>query len=108
MINRMAIFHYVMNGSMPGGSLRLGEKGWMYDTKSNSTLSANCTLQKCLDWFLCNLHDFKITSIDMIGREAIASLTYCKEKKVRKKLTNLVLPVLPSDHFGLLLTIGSK
>ncbi|KAF8031643.1 hypothetical protein BT93_D0758 [Corymbia citriodora subsp. variegata] len=84
------------------------EWGWMYDTKSNSALSANCTLQKRLDWFLCNLHEFKITSIDMIGREAIASLTYCKEKKVRKELTNLVLPVLPSDHFSLLLTIGSK
>ncbi|KAF8018192.1 hypothetical protein BT93_H3173 [Corymbia citriodora subsp. variegata] len=84
------------------------EWGWTYDTKSNSALSANCTLQKRLDWFLCNLHNFKITSIDMIGREAIASLTYCKEKKVRKELTNLVLLVLPSDHFSLLLTIGSK
>lgn len=88
--------------------LRPNENGWTYDTKSNSMLSANRTLQKRLDRFLCNLHDFKITSIDMIGREAIPGLTYCKEKKVRKEVKNLVLPVLPSDHFGLLLTIGSK
>lgn len=88
--------------------LRPSENGWTYDTKSNPMLSANRTLQKRLDRFLCSLHDFKITGIDMIGREAIPGLTYCKEKKVRKELTNLVLPVLPSDHFGLLLTIGSK
>ncbi|KAF8031681.1 hypothetical protein BT93_D0791 [Corymbia citriodora subsp. variegata] len=88
--------------------LRVGEKGWTYNTRSNSTLSANRTLQKCLDRFLYNLHDFKMTSIDMIGREAIAGLTYCREKKVRKELNNLVLPVLPSDHFSLLLTFGSK
>ncbi|XP_030456899.2 uncharacterized protein LOC115677827 [Syzygium oleosum] len=88
--------------------LRPSENGWTYDTKSNSMLSANRTLQKRLDRFLCNLHDFKITSIDMIGREAIPGLTYCKEKKVRKEVKNLALPVLPSDHFGLLITIGSK
>ncbi|KAJ4703896.1 tyrosyl-DNA phosphodiesterase 2 [Melia azedarach] len=85
--------------------LRPGENGWTYDTKSNQMLSGNRTLQKRLDRFICNLRDFKITKIDMIGKEAIPGLSYCKEKKVRKEIKKLELPVLPSDHYGLLLTI---
>ncbi|XP_072951202.1 uncharacterized protein [Typha angustifolia] len=87
--------------------LKPGENGWTYDTKANRMLSANRTLQKRLDRFICNLQDFKIESIQMIGMEAIPGLSYCKEKRVRGELQNLVLPVLPSDHFGLLLTISS-
>jgi tyrosyl-DNA phosphodiesterase 2 len=40
----------------------------------------------------------KISKIDMIGKEAIPGLSYIKEKKVRKDLKMLDLPVLPSDH----------
>lgn len=88
--------------------LKPRENGWTYDTKANRMLSANRTLQKRLDRFICNLQDFKIESIQMIGMEAIPGLSYCKEKRgVRGQLQNLVLPVLPSDHFGLLLTISS-
>ncbi|XP_043690116.1 uncharacterized protein LOC122640900 [Telopea speciosissima] len=86
---------------------RRGENGWTYDTKSNRMLSGNRTLQKRLDRFLCKLSDFKISAVDMIGMEAIPGLTYSKEKKVRKELQTLVLPVLPSDHYGLLLTISN-
>ncbi|KAJ0081226.1 hypothetical protein Patl1_10007 [Pistacia atlantica] len=85
--------------------LRPGENGWTYDTKSNQMLSGNYPLQKRLDRFICNLHDFKISRIDMIGMEAIPGLSYCKEKKVKKEIKKLELPVLPSDHYGLLLTI---
>ncbi|XP_059624268.1 uncharacterized protein LOC132267196 [Cornus florida] len=85
--------------------LRPAENGWTYDTKSNKMLTGNRTLQKRLDRFLCNLHDFKITGIDMIGMEAIPGVSYCKEKKMKKEVQKLVLPVLPSDHYGLLLTI---
>ncbi|RVX08080.1 Tyrosyl-DNA phosphodiesterase 2 [Vitis vinifera] len=88
--------------------LRPGENGWTYDTKSNQMLSGNRTLQKRLDRFMCRLHDFKISKIDMIGMEPIPGLSYCKEKKVRKEMQQLVLPVLPSDHYGLLLTISSQ
>ncbi|RVW46019.1 hypothetical protein CK203_068592 [Vitis vinifera] len=90
------------------GDLRPGENGWTYDTKSNQMLSGNRTLQKRLDRFMCRLHDFKISKIDMIGMEPIPGLSYCKEKKVRKEMQQLVLPVLPSDHYGLLLTISSQ
>ncbi|KAK4858644.1 hypothetical protein QYF36_019899 [Acer negundo] len=88
--------------------LRAGENGWTYDTKSNQMLSGNRTLQKRLDRFVCSLHDFKISRIEMIGTEAIPGLSYCKEKKVRQEIKMLELPVLPSDHYGLLLTIRRK
>ncbi|KAL1805493.1 hypothetical protein ACET3Z_028561 [Daucus carota] len=87
---------------------RPGELGYTYDTKTNKMLSGNRTLQKRLDRFLCSLHDYKIDGIEMIGMEAIPGLSYSKEKKVKKEVKNIILPVLPSDHYGLLLTISSK
>ncbi|KAJ6794387.1 uncharacterized protein M6B38_166155 [Iris pallida] len=85
--------------------LRSGEIGWTYDTKANKMLSGNRKLQKRLDRFLCNLKDFKVDGIDMIGIEPIPGLSY--QKQVGRTGKELVLPVLPSDHFGLLLTIQS-
>ncbi|WVZ11083.1 hypothetical protein V8G54_015613 [Vigna mungo] len=87
--------------------LRPKESGWTYDTKTNQMLTGNRTLQKRLDRFICHLTDFKIISVDMIGMEVIPGLSYNKEKKVRNEIKQLVLPVLPSDHYGLLLTISS-
>lgn len=88
--------------------LRPTESGWTYDTKSNPMLRGNRTLQKRLDRFMCSFRDFKISSIDMIGMEEIPGVSYYKEKKAKKETKQLVLPVLPSDHYGLLLTISSK
>ncbi|XP_011046945.1 PREDICTED: uncharacterized protein LOC105141426 isoform X6 [Populus euphratica] len=86
--------------------LKPGDNGWTYDTKSNQMLSGNRALQKRLDRFICSLCDFKISKIDMIGKDAIPGLSYMKEKKVRKEVKMLELPVLPSDHYGLLLTVS--
>ncbi|KAK7363759.1 hypothetical protein VNO77_05914 [Canavalia gladiata] len=88
--------------------LRPNENGWTYDTKSNQMLTGNRTLQKRLDRFICCFRELKICSIEMIGMEAIPGLSYNKEKKVRKEIKQLVLPVLPSDHYGLLMTISGK
>ncbi|KAL2339200.1 hypothetical protein Fmac_013646 [Flemingia macrophylla] len=88
--------------------LRPNEIGWTYDTKSNQMLTGNRTLQKRLDRFICHFRDFKITSVDMVGMEAIPGVLYNKEKKVRKEVKQLVLPVLPSDHYGMLLSIAIK
>ncbi|KAL6883587.1 hypothetical protein ACP4OV_011001 [Aristida adscensionis] len=85
--------------------LKPGEDGWTYDTKANAMLSVNRKLQKRLDRFVCKLADFKVDSIEMIGKEAIPGVWYLKDKKVRKETTQVKLPVLPSDHFGLILTI---
>ncbi|XP_058728123.1 uncharacterized protein LOC131599897 [Vicia villosa] len=88
--------------------LKPSEVGWTYDTKSNKMLSGNRTLQKRLDRFVCHLRDLKISSIDMIGMDEIPGVSHIKEKKVRNEIKQLVLPVLPSDHYGLLLTLSSK
>lgn len=87
----------------PWVKLHPDEDGWTFDTKANEMLSGNRKLQKRLDRFFCKLKDFEIVSIDLIGREPIPDLTYVKSKKVGKKMQKLQLPVLTSDHFGLLL-----
>ena len=89
----------------PWDELKPGEDGWTYDTKANPMLSGNRKLQKRMDRFVCKLPDFKIDSIEMIGKEAIPGISYMKEKKVGKNVRELELPVLPSDHFGLVLSI---
>ncbi|KAM1213886.1 hypothetical protein PS2_005240 [Malus domestica] len=88
--------------------LKPGEDGWTYDTKSNKMLTGNRKLQKRLDRFLCSLHDFRVSKIEMIGMDAIPGVSYIKEKKVKTEIRKLELPVLPSDHYGLLLTICSQ
>ncbi|KAI3680521.1 hypothetical protein L6452_35292 [Arctium lappa] len=85
--------------------LKPKETGWTYDTKSNVMLSANRKLQKRLDRFLVGLRDFRVERITMVGTEPIPGVTYLKQKKGGKELE---LPVLPSDHFGLLLTISGR
>ena len=87
--------------------LRPSEIGWTYDTKSNKMLTGNRTLQKRLDRFICHLPDFKISCIEMIGTDPIRGLTYSKQKKMKNRIQELTLPVLPSDHYGLLLTLSS-
>ncbi|KAJ0568782.1 putative Endonuclease/exonuclease/phosphatase superfamily [Helianthus annuus] len=78
------------------------EVGWTYDTKANPMLFGNRKLQKRLDRFLVSLSDYKVECIEMVGTEAIPQVTYMKEIKGGKELE---LPVLPSDHFGLLLSV---
>ncbi|XP_057764918.1 uncharacterized protein LOC130985805 isoform X3 [Salvia miltiorrhiza] len=87
--------------------LRPGEDGWTYDTKSNKMLTGSRGVQKRLDRFICKLKDLKIRKIEMIGRDAIAGVSYIKEKRVKGQVKELSLPVLPSDHYGLLLTIST-
>ncbi|KAL4366633.1 hypothetical protein GQ457_05G034160 [Hibiscus cannabinus] len=88
--------------------MRPAEDGFTYDTKSNQMLSGNRSLRKRLDRFICKLSDFKVSGVEMIGMEPIPGLSYTKEKYYRQEKKLLELPVLPSDHYGLLLTISSK
>ena len=46
---------------------------------------------------------FRVVSIEMIGTQPIDGVTYVKEVKGKPNR----LPVLPSDHFGLLLVVES-
>lgn len=88
--------------------LRPGQDGFTYDTKANGMLSGNRSLRKRLDRMFCQLRDFEAVSIEMVGTEAIPDLTYSKEKKVKGQVQMIKLPVLPSDHFGLLLKLSRK
>lgn len=96
----------VTDGPFPLGSgwqdawcvLRPGENGWTFDTRSNGMLKGNRPLWKRLDRFVCKLQDFRMERIDMIGRDAIPGISYYNIKGKE-------LPVLPSDHYGLVLTI---
>uniref|UniRef100_A0ACD5Z1I8 Uncharacterized protein n=1 Tax=Avena sativa TaxID=4498 RepID=A0ACD5Z1I8_AVESA len=90
----------------PWDELKPGDEGWTYDTKANGMLTGNRKLQKRMDRFVCKLPDFEIDAIEMIGKEAIPGISYLKEKKVGKNVRELELPVLPSDHFGLVLSIS--
>ncbi|KAM0943774.1 putative Endonuclease/exonuclease/phosphatase superfamily [Dioscorea sansibarensis] len=65
------------------------ENGGNYDTETNSMLKNQNHLQKRFDRFICNLEDFSCKSVELIGTEAING-------------------VLPSDHYGLILTISSE
>jgi tyrosyl-DNA phosphodiesterase 2 len=87
--------------------LRPEENGWTYDTASNLMLCANFPVQMRLDMFVCNLFDFKLSAIDMIGTEAIPGVSYLKEKWA-ERVHKLVLPVWPTDHYGLVLKINSQ
>ncbi|XP_072952063.1 uncharacterized protein [Typha angustifolia] len=76
-----------------------GEDGWTFDTIANPMLKGRKPLlQKRLDRFMCKLRDFSLVSVEMIGLDPIPDL-YAVNKYGK------MAPVLPSDHFGLLLTI---
>lgn len=85
--------------------LRPGQDGFTYDTKANPMLSGNRSLRKRLDRMFCQLRDFEAVSIEMVGTDPIPDLSYSKEKKVKGQVQLIKLPVLPSDHFGLLLKL---
>jgi tyrosyl-DNA phosphodiesterase 2 len=61
-----------------------------------------------LDRFVCKLVDFKIKDIEMIGHEVIQGALYHKDKIVGKEFHKMELSVLPSDHFGLVLTVSHR
>ncbi|CAK9255151.1 unnamed protein product [Sphagnum jensenii] len=67
-----------------------------------------CPHQKRLDRIYCQLHNFEVESIEMVGTTPIPDLTFQKELKVKKQVELTTLPVLASDHFGLLLKMRHK
>ena len=59
-------------------------------------------LQKRLDRVLCRLVDYEPASVRMVGTAPLCGASY--EKQFRNGGSKR-MPVLPSDHFGLLLTL---
>jgi tyrosyl-DNA phosphodiesterase 2 len=77
-----------------------GPGGWTYDAVANPMLSGYKPERKRPDRFVCKLRDFVLENIEMVGVEPIHGVTHCNDMGQE-------LPVLPSHHFGLLLTITS-
>jgi tyrosyl-DNA phosphodiesterase 2 len=78
--------------------LRPGEPGHTYDAGANAMLIGG--MRKRLDRVVVRADSYLPGSIEMVGREAIEGVQYTKTTKGGSKR----LPVLPSDHFGLLYT----
>ncbi|KAF9624432.1 hypothetical protein IFM89_011440 [Coptis chinensis] len=75
------------------------EEGNTFDTESNEMLKDHpYIIRMRLDRILCNLKGFRLVNIKIIGKDCIPGVFYSRNKKIN-------LPVLPSDHYGLLLTI---
>ena len=87
--------------------LRPRENGWTFDTASNLMLCASKPYQNRPDRFVCNLRDFNLSAIDMIGTEALPGLSFLKKRWAGNRYHKLVLPVWPSDHYGLVLKVNS-
>ncbi|GJN41398.1 hypothetical protein PR202_gn00769 [Eleusine coracana subsp. coracana] len=82
--------------------LRGGEGGWIYDAVANRMLRGlTKPAQRRADRFICKLKDFTLVSVEMVGVEPIPGVMRLDDD------VNF-LPVLPSHHFGLLLTIAPK
>ncbi|KAH7430901.1 hypothetical protein KP509_08G019900 [Ceratopteris richardii] len=87
--------------------LRPNEEGLTFDCKQNPLLTGS-GLRKRLDRFFCHLQDFSLESIEMVGTQAIPGVMFETEVKVKGESKKVQLPVLPSDHFGLLLKIAQN
>ena len=74
------------------------DPGLTYDGKRNPMLGPYNRLRSRLDRVFCKMSKYKLASVVMVGTQAIAGVTYTRSYK--KGPT--ILPVLPSDHFGLL------
>eukprot|EP00959_Pyramimonas_sp_CCMP1952_P313875 6570700-Pyramimonas_sp.AAC.1 len=81
---------------------RPGDPGHTLDTKANPMLTYS--LRKRLDRVFCCLGHFELVNVEMVGTEPIEGVTY--DKMVRGKPKSL--PVLPSDHFGLVVTLKPR
>ena len=82
------------------------QPGFTYDAKANGMLTGY--LRKRLDRVFFRLRDYDLEGIEMVGQEPIANLLYKKERSIKKVKQMVDMPVFPSDHFGLLITIRNR
>ena len=84
-----------------------GGAGYTYDLRRNPMMGGY--LQKRLDRAFYRLEDFDVAGVRMVGTEPVrrrdgSAVTYVDEYRGR----NQTRPVLPSDHFGLLVILAPK
>ena len=81
--------------------LKPRDPGLTYDGKRNPMLGPYNRLKSRLDRVYCKTCRYKPNSIKLVGTQPLPGVTFTKSYK--KGPTQL--PVLPSDHFGLLATL---
>ncbi|KAL4428035.1 hypothetical protein ABPG75_002124 [Micractinium tetrahymenae] len=69
------------------------QEGLTYDARANPMLKKGNRLRRRLDRIFCKLRRWRLEGLDLVGRQALPGLQW--EGR----------PVLPSDHFGLLLRL---
>ncbi|KAK9810043.1 hypothetical protein WJX72_003887 [[Myrmecia] bisecta] len=81
--------------------LRPTEAGFTYDGRDNPMLGNN-SYRSRLDRIFCKLKDWRPASIQRVGMTALPGVAY------EKPTCNgpVTLPVLPSDHFGVLVRLA--
>jgi tyrosyl-DNA phosphodiesterase 2 len=82
-------------------ALHAGEPGFSYDAKNNAMLAHNSPRLR-LDRVFAKLHDFRPARMAIVGTEPLPGVTHTH---TFRSGSSKELPVLPSDHFGLLLTM---
>lgn len=87
--------------------LRPGETGLTYDCKENPMLGGG-RLRKRLDRAFCHLARYELASAELVGTRPIPGLTYEKAATAKGRPVTKTLPVLPSDHFGLVLKLRPR
>lgn len=87
-----------------------GKEGYTYDSKESAMLKGNLRrrFDRCL-LFRRKPKELVIEEVKMIGRDAIPGLEWRKAPHpMAKNQAMTVVPVLPSDHFGLLVKIQNR
>lgn len=73
--------------------LHPGDPGLTYDPRSNPMLNPGNRIRRRLDRALCRLTHWRLAGAELVGRVPLPALRHAGR------------PVLPSDHFGLLLRL---
>ena len=85
-------------------SLHPGEPGYTYNAKENPMLLGHFCGR--LDRALLLGRDLVALRVELRGLCPLPGITYTKERKRKGQAYTSELPVLPSDHYGLLVTLG--
>ncbi|CAI5458145.1 unnamed protein product [Closterium sp. Yama58-4] len=78
------------------------EEGFTYDSRLNPMLAGG-RLRLRLDRCFLHLHHLRLHSLSLLGTHPIPGGSYSKQRRVKGQPTMVDLPLLPSDHYGLLL-----
>ena len=94
------------SGSKRCTSAPAPDPGFTYDGVANGMLASR--LRSRPDRVLTRLCGWRLKSpagVQLLGKEAIPGVTYVKTVKRKGEIVPLTLPVLPSDHFGVCVTL---